>query len=60
MRHSKKPVLADVLKMKQSHHKGKKRKLKDTDIEIEAESTNNEDHLVNKEIILGDYVIIDG
>ena len=60
MRHSKKPVLADVLKMKQSHHKGKKRKLKDTDIEIEAESTNNEDQLVNKEIILGDYVIIDG
>ena len=42
MRHPKKSVLADVLKMKQSHHKGKKRKLKDTDMEIEAETTNNE------------------
>ena len=59
MRHPKKSVLADVLKMKQSHHKGKKRKLKDTDMEIEAESTNNEDQLVNKEILLEDHVIID-
>ena len=59
MRHPKKSVLADVLKMKQSHHKGKKRKFKDTDMEIEAESTNNEDQLVNKEILMEDHVIID-
>ena len=52
MRHPKKTVLADVLKMKQSHHKGKKRKLKDTNMEIEAESTNNEDQLLNKVILL--------
>ena len=42
MRHPKNSVLADVLKAKQSHHKGKKRNLKDTDIEIEAKNTNNE------------------
>ena len=37
-------VLTDVLKTKQSHHKGKKRNLK------EAESTNNEDQLLIKVI----------
>ena len=39
-------VLTDVLKTKQSHHKGKKRNLKDADIEIEAERTNTKDQLL--------------
>ena len=43
MRHPKHSVLADVLKTKQSHHKEKKRNLKNADIEIEAENTSNED-----------------
>ena len=47
MRHPKTSVLADVLKMKESHHKEKKRKLKNTDIKIEPESANNEDQLLN-------------
>ena len=42
MRYPKNSVLADVLKTKQPQHKWKKRKLKDADMEIEAESTNNE------------------
>ena len=36
-------VLTDVLKTKQSHHKGRRRNLKDADIEIEAERTNTVD-----------------
>ena len=60
MRHSKNSVLADVLKTKQSHHKGKKRDLKDADMEIETESTNNEDQLLNKVIPSQTHVIIDG
>ena len=43
MRHPKNLVLVDVLKTKQSHHKEKKRNLKNADIEIEAENTSNED-----------------
>ena len=41
MRHPNNSVLADVLKIKQSPHKGKKRNFKDADLEIEAESTYN-------------------
>ena len=59
MRHPKRSVLADVLKTKQSHHKGKKRNLKDADIEIEAESINNEDQLLIKVIPSGIHVVID-
>ena len=59
MRYPKNSVLADVLKTKQSQHKWKKRKLKDADMEIEAESTNNEQKLLNKEILLETHVVID-
>ena len=47
MRHPKKSVLADVLKLKESHHKEKKRKLENTDIKIEPESASNEDQILN-------------
>ena len=46
MRHVKNSVLANVLKTKEAHHKRKKRNLNDADIEIETESTNNEDQLL--------------
>ena len=42
-KHLEKSKLADVLKMKQSHHKEKKSKFKDRDMEIETDSTVNED-----------------
>ena len=51
MRHPKNSVLADVLKTKQSHHKEKKTNLKDADMELEAESNNNEDKLLNKVVL---------
>ena len=60
MRHPKNSVLTDVLKTKHSHHKGKKTNLKDADMGIEAESTNNEGHLWNKVIPLETYGVIDG
>ena len=60
MRHPKKSVLADVLKMKQSHHKGKKRNLKNTGMEIEVASTINEDQFLNEVVLMEDHVIIDG
>ena len=37
----------------------KKRRLKDTDMNIEAESTNNDDQLLNKVILLDDHEILD-
>ena len=58
MRHPKSSVLADVLKTKQSHHKGKKRNLKDADIEIEAERTNTVDQLLIKVIPSETHVVI--
>ena len=60
MRLPKNSVLADVLKIKQSHHNGKNRNLKDADMEIETESINNEDQLLNKVIPLETHVVIDG
>ena len=51
-------VLTDVLKTKQSHHKGKKRNLKDADIEIEAERTNTVDQLLIKVIPSETHVVI--
>ena len=60
MRHSKNSVLADGLKTKQSHHKGKKRDMKNADMEIETESTNNEDQLLNKVVLLETHAGIDG
>ena len=51
-------MLADVLKTKESHHKGKKRDLKDADMKIEAESTNNKDELLIKVIPLETHVVI--
>ena len=43
MRHLKKLVLTNALETKQSHHKGKKMKLKDTDMEKEEKGTNNKE-----------------
>ena len=43
MRHPKKLVLTNALETKQSHHKGKKMKLKDTDMEKEEKGTNNKE-----------------
>ena len=57
MRHPVKSVLADVPKTKQSHQKGKKTMLKDADMEIEADSTNNEEQLLNKVVLLSLMVI---
>ena len=51
-------VLTDVLKTKQSHHKGKKRNLKDADIEIKAERTNTVDQLLIKVIPSETHVVI--
>ena len=51
-------LAADVLKTKQK--RGKKRNFKDTDMEIEAKSTNNEDQLLNKVIPLPSHVFTDG
>ena len=59
MRHPVKSVLADVLKTKQSHQKGKKTMLKDADMEIEADSTNNEEQLLNKVVLLS-LIVING
>ena len=53
-------MLADGLKTKQSHHKGKKRDMKNADMEIETKSTNNEDQLLNKVVLLETHVGIDG
>ena len=53
-------VLADILKTKQSHHKRKNWNLKDTDMNVEVETTNNEDQLLNKIIPLEGHVVIDG
>ena len=50
MRYPKSSVLVDILKTKQSHHKGEMRNLKFEDMEIEKESTNNEDQSLNKSI----------
>ena len=58
MRHPKNSVLADVLKTKQSHHKGKKRNLNDADMELEAESTINEDQLLIEVIPSGVDVVM--
>ena len=59
MRHSKNSALADVLKTEQSHHREKIRDLKDEDMEIKEDSTNNEDQLLNKVIPLETHVVID-
>ena len=40
MRYPKKSLQADALKTKQSHHKGRKRKLKDADMEVTNGSNN--------------------
>ena len=53
-------MLADVLKTKQSHHKRKNRVLRDEDMEIGEESTNNEDKLLHKVIPLETHVVTDG
>ena len=50
-------VLTDVLKTKQSHHKGRRRNLKDADIEIEAERTNTVDQLLIKVIPSETHVV---
>ena len=60
MRYPINSVLAYVLKTKQSRHKEKKKNLKDADMELEAESTNNEDKLLNKVTPLETHVVIDG
>ena len=60
MRHPKNSVGVGVLKTKQSHHKGKKGNLKDADMRIEAENTNNKEQLLNKVIFLETHVVIDG
>ena len=52
-------MLEGVLKTKQSHHKGQKRNLNDVDMELEAESTTNEDQLLIKVIPSGVDVVID-
>ena len=59
MRHSKNSALADVLKTEQSHYREKIRDLKDEDMEIKEDSTNNEDQLLNKVIPLETHVVID-
>ena len=53
-------MLADNLKTKQSHHKRKNWNLKDTDMDVEVETTNNDDQLLNKIIPLEDHMVIDG
>ena len=53
-------MLADALETQQSNHKGKERKLKDAHLEIEAESTNNENQLLSKAILLEAQVFSSG